>query len=258
MSQPQTPAAPQNTARLALALGIVGLILGASGLGYALYLGLSQVPSQLSSLPQVNQRPGQKTIRVEWTTSLNAKQDRFYPNSFTVNQGDNVTIILITNDTSDGHTFTMNLALRGLTSVNFQLNNSWKGLTSGPYIKPFHPATGTSPGGAPNGLDCCLANGGRYNPEANFTGPPTGCTDQNGASYTCNTQIMAGETCNAFATITPGPGPVGNNQPPCDLWSTSWMIVTVPGVYKFLCFFHQSAGMIGYLTVLPNAAYTPI
>jgi plastocyanin len=242
-SQPSAPTA-SSTGRIALAIGIVGLVLGASGLGYAVYLGQSQIPSQISTL-SVNVKPSDKTIRVEWETALNSGQDRFFPEFITVVQGDNLTIVLITNDTSDGHTFTIGLGMRNLpTSAVFQLNNSWTGQTTGPYIKPFHPA--------PNGLDCCLANGGRYNPEFNFTGIPTGCTDQNGNSYTCNTKNTGGGStyaCNAYA---PSTAPV-----PCSQWSSGWLgVVTVPGVYKFFCFFHQSAGMIGYLTVLPNS-YKP-
>jgi plastocyanin len=31
--------------------------------------------------------------------------------------------------------------------------------------------------------------------------------------------------------------------------------VTVPGVYRYFCFYHQSIGMFGWLVVLPNARY---
>src|SRR2546422_461580 len=47
MSQSQTAS---STGRTALALGVVALIIGASALGYAVYLGLSQLPSQLSAI----------------------------------------------------------------------------------------------------------------------------------------------------------------------------------------------------------------
>jgi len=239
MSQSQTVS---STGRTALALGVVALIIGASALGYAVYLGLSQVPSQISAL-SVDVTPSDKTIRVEWTTAFEAGQDRFYPNYITVAQGDNITILLITNDTIDGHTFTLPLGLRGLpSSALFQLNNSWTGLTSGPYTgfpKSVHPA--------PNGIDCCLANGGNYNPQDNFTGPPTGCLDQNGNSTPCNTRETnsTSYSCDAYSGKY------------CSLWSSGWLgPVTVPGVYKFYCFFHQTAGMIGYITVLPNKAFT--
>jgi len=111
MSQSTGPQASSSTGRMALAIGIVGLVLGASGLGYAVYLGQSQIPSQLSSLA-VNVTPSDKTVRVEWTTAFEAAQDRFEPQYITVAQGDNLTIILITNDTIDAHTFTISAAFR--------------------------------------------------------------------------------------------------------------------------------------------------
>ena len=211
-----------------MAIGIVALVLGASGLGYAVYLGQSQIPSQLSSLA-VNVKPSDKTVRVEWTTAFDAGQDRFEPQYITVAQGDNVTIMLITNDTGDAHTFTIGLALRNLgTTAQFVLNNSWIGLQSGQFI-----------------------TGPEHN--ANFTGKPTGCFDQNGQSVTCSTKKAASGTgstgaCNNTATTPPA----------CDLWSIGILgKVTVPGVYKFFCFYHQKAGMFGYLVVLPNTGYTP-
>ena len=223
MSQTTVPQASSSIGRIALAIGIVGLVLGASGLGYAVYLGQSQIPSQLSSV-SVNVKPSDKTIRVEWTTAFDAGQDRFEPQYITVAQGDNLTIILITNDTGDAHTFTIGLALRNLgTTAQFVLNNSWIGLQSGQYVTgPAH--------------------------NANFTGKPTGCFDQNGQSVTCSTQKAdsgTGATGNCNNTAT--------TPPKCDLWSIGVLgKVTVPGVYKFFCFYHQKAGMFGYLVVLPN------
>src|SRR5947208_1386185 len=225
MSQSTGPQASSSTGRMALAIGIVALVLGASGLGYAVYLGQSQIPSQLSSLA-VNVKPSDKTIRVEWTTAFDAGQDRFEPQYITVAQGDNVTIMLITNDTGDAHTFTIGLgALRNLgTTSEFVLNNSWIGLQSGQYI-----------------------TGSAHN--AYFAGKPTGCYDQNGQSVTCSTQKAASGT---------GPDGICDNTattpPACDLWSIGILgKVTVPGVYKFFCFYHQKGGMFGYLVVLPNA-----
>lgn len=233
MSQSMGSQTSSSTSRIALAIGIVGLVLGASGLGYAIYLGQSQLPSQLSAAT-VNVNPSGKNIRVEWTTSFDAGQDRFEPQYITVAQGDNLNITLITNDTSDAHTFTIGLALANLgQSAKFQLNNSWIGLSSGPYNK--------------NLLGQIPANG-------NFTGKPDGCFDQNGQPTACNTQKANSGT---------GPNGACNNklpagsQPACDLWSTGVLgVAKVPGVYEFQCFYHHSAGMIGYLIVLPNRAYT--
>src|SRR2546426_141153 len=189
MSQPQT--AP-STGRIALALGIVGLIIGATALGFAVYIGFSQLPSQLSAatanIPCATANQCNKTIRFDWFLSNQTGQDRFYSSEITLLQGDNVTLLLITNDTTDAHTFTMGLGLRGFSgSVIFQMNNSWTGLSSGDLVKQVN---------------------------GNFTGGPTGCTDSNGQDITCNTQK---------ADTGTGPNGACNNTalnpPPCDLWS---------------------------------------
>ncbi len=239
MSQSQTAA----TGRTALAIGVVALIIGASALGYAVYLGLSQLPSELSAVTvnvpcSTSQPCANKTIRVDWTLD-DSGQDRFNPQYATVIQGDNLTIMFITNDTTDAHTFTLNLGLRGFSSSTlFQLNNSWTGLSSGDFILPGTPG---------------------YN--LNFTGKPDGCTDNNGGAVACNTQKMD-DTANG------GTGPNGacnntlenpptSSAPPCDLWSIGYLgVVTVPGVYEFHCFYHQKGGMIGYITVLPNKGFS--
>src|SRR5438046_1715285 len=241
MSQSQ---AASSTGRTALAIGVVALIIGASALGYAVYLGLSQLPSQLSSVsvdkPCSTAQPcANKTFRVDWFLSNQTGQDRFYPSDITVLQGDNITIILVTNDTTDAHTFTINLGLRGFSSSTFfQLNNSWTGLSSGDFITPGTPG---------------------YN--LNFTGKPDGCMDNNGNTVACNTQKMD-DTANG------GTGPNGDcnntlenpptsSAPPCDLWSVGYLgVVNTPGVYKFFCFYHQKGGMFGYITVLPNKGFS--
>jgi len=241
MSQSQTSS---STGRTALTVGVVALISGASALGYAVYLGLSQLPSQLSAVTvnvpcSTSQPCADKTIRIDWTLD-DSGQDRYNPQYVTVVQGDNLTIILITNDTTDAHTFTINLGLRGFSSSTFfQLNNSWTGLSSGGFITPGTPG---------------------YN--LNFTGKPDGCMDNNGNTVACNTQKMD-DTANG------GTGPNGacnntlenppaSSAPPCDLWSIGYLgVVTVPGVFEFHCFYYQKGGMIGYITVLPNKGFSP-
>src|SRR5438105_14476575 len=110
MSQSQTAS---STGRAALALGVVALIIAASAVRYAVYLGLSKLPSQLSAVTvnvpcSTSQPCADKTIRIDWTLD-DSGQDRYNPQYVTVVQGDNLTIILITNDTTDAHTFTINL-----------------------------------------------------------------------------------------------------------------------------------------------------
>jgi len=196
---------------MALAVGIIALVLGASALGYAVYLGQSQLPSQISAI-SVNVKPSDKTIRIDWTLD-DTGQDRFNPQYVTVAQGDNLTIVLITNDTGDAHTFTIGLELRGFSSAKFQLNDSASGLLSGQFTNP---------------------------PDQIFTGPPgDSCFDNTGTQYTCTVDEMGTPNC---------------NPAPCfGLSSTGWLgPVTVPGVYKFFCFYHQKGGMFGYLVFLPN------
>ena len=122
---------------------------------------IASLNQSLQSLPQVNEVPRNAAIRVEWLNTFNSNQDRFYPEYITVAQGDNLSLVFISNDTLDAHAFTIGLSFRGLPGAAFQLNNSWTGLSSGPFLTPAN---------------------------TNFTGRPTGCIDQNGISVTCNTQ----------------------------------------------------------------------
>ena len=225
MSENPTPKPTQSLARLALVIAIIGLILGGGALAYVIYE--AQTGGFASQGTGINVKPStQRTIHIDWTNTDPTALDRFFPNEITVFQGDNITIIFSTNDTSDGHSFTVGLNLRGIIgSAQFQLNNSWVGQWSGPYTKiPF----------------------------VNFTGPATGCSDQNGAIYVCSQTLH-----NVNATTTPGyrcNATISTTR--CNLWSTGVLQPTVPGTYQFHCYFHQKVGMIGYLVVLPNKGYT--
>ena len=75
---------------------------------------------------------------------------------------------------------------------------------------------------------------------ATFAGNATGCM-VNGQGVPCNTtgSCTVGITaCNVTSSGTFGP-------------------VTVPGVYRFFCLYHQALGMFGFLIVLPNRGYAP-
>ena len=271
MSESQSGGPSSNSSsvtNLALAVGIIGLILGGAGFAYAVYIG--QTSASASSLPSVNEKPTNVTVRVEWLNVLNSGQDRFNPDFFTVAQGDTVIIIFETNDTTDAHTFTLGLTVGGFSGAQFVLNNSWPGVTSGPYIKNLTPLG---------------------NPKFNYTQFPTDCTNGTGTPVPCNTQNSPQDLCNPSATppVNPpacgtlcsassppgsclssskpcdGSGPCTCNGLPnnvalndaanCNLWSTGSFVATVPGVYKYFCFYHQVVGMFGYLTVLPNLAF---
>jgi plastocyanin len=101
----------------------------------------SLLSSKLSSLPEVDQAPQTRNIHVEWSNTENAGQDRFFESTIVVNQGDNVSITFIANDT-DAHTFTLE------SPYNFQINATVPGTMD--YLKNetsfTTPATNNSPG----------------------------------------------------------------------------------------------------------------
>jgi len=101
----------------------------------------SLLSSKLSSLPEVNQAPQTRNIKIEWSNTENAGQDRFFESTIVVNQGDNVSITFIANDT-DAHTFTLE------SPYDFQINGTVPGTLD--YLRnetPFTtPATNNSPG----------------------------------------------------------------------------------------------------------------
>ena len=72
---------------------------------------------------------------------------------------------------------------------------------------------------------------------ATFAGNATGCMI-NGQGVPCNTT----GSCNAGITA-------------CNVTSSGSFTVTVPGVYRFFCIYHQALGMFGFLIVLPNRGY---
>jgi plastocyanin len=71
-----------------------------------------------------------------------------------------------------------------------------------------------------------------------FAGYATGCM-VDGRGVPCNTTGQ----CNAGITA-------------CNVTSTGSFTVTVPGVYRFFCIYHQALGMFGFLIVLPNREYS--
>jgi plastocyanin len=75
--------------------------------------------------------------------------------------------------------------------------------------------------------------------EALITTPANNCMD-GGQSVPC-TQLLTGGTGGSIGNIS---GHIS-------------FTVTVPGVYRFFCFYHQGIGMFGWLIVLPNADYKP-
>ena len=120
-------------ALLALFTVIVIVVAGATAIGYnygtsavnqgqsnstalnALQSQVNSLQSKLSTLPVMNQTPIIRNIKIEWSNTENAGQDRFFESTITVNQGDTVAITFVSNDT-DAHTFTLE------SPYNFQIN----------------------------------------------------------------------------------------------------------------------------------------
>jgi plastocyanin len=96
--------------------------------------------SKLSSLPEVNQAPQTRNIRIEWSNTENAGQDRFFESTIVVNQGDNVSITFLANDT-DAHTFTLE------SPYDFQINGTVPGTRD--YLKNETPFTTTATNNSP-------------------------------------------------------------------------------------------------------------
>jgi plastocyanin len=76
---------------------------------------VNNIQSKLSTLPTMNQAPVVRNIKVEWSNTENAGQDRYYEPIIEVNQGDTVAITFVSND-SDAHTFTLE------SPYDFQMN----------------------------------------------------------------------------------------------------------------------------------------
>ncbi len=211
MSTTQTTTGPKGS-QAALVIGIIGVILGAAALGYSVYLGQTQVPSQISSLPQINQRPeSNRTILLDWVSSYDSGLDRFAPPFITIAQGDTVFLTFVSNDTDDGHTFTMSCTFSRGCPANgqFRMNASITG--------QINAVT-----------------------EFVFTGTARSCLDQNGAAVpNCDSQ----SSVRTFGTK-------GN------LTATGVFTAVNPGIYKFVCEYHQQFGMFGFLVVLPNKGFT--
>lgn len=164
-----------SSTRTAMAVAIVALVLGAASLGYTVYLGVFSVPNQFSTYPSVNQPRTTWNITIDWVSTYDSGQDRFSPQYITIAQGDTVMLTFISNDTSDGHTFTMRLPTS--TPGNFQLNNS--------AIGQLNVLT---------------------QPETVFTTSARNCSDQNGSPVTCQTTGTIGNLTarGSFSVSTPG------------------------------------------------------
>ncbi len=187
----------------------------------------------VASIPMIDQQPQTRHIFVEWGTLIST-QDRFFPQTIIVNQGDTVNLTFESNDTDGAHTFTIN-APTGPNGTNqiTQLNETVPGqhiyyppLQAGPQygIKVTGHATGCSTMG--QSVPCNTAGG---------------CSINNGPLTTCIGSWMLPKNQNETASVHA---------------STTFGPLRAPGVYEFTCTYHMNIGMVGYLIVLPNKGYT--
>ena len=122
----------------ALIVAVIALILGISAIGYAAYL-QSQVgsaQSAASSIPKINQPVKTWNITMEWTNTVSSGQDRFNPQFLTIAQGDTVRITFLSNDTADGHTFTIQLPT-GIFQLNDSLPGQEKEIKDDTHFNPY-------------------------------------------------------------------------------------------------------------------------
>jgi hypothetical protein len=240
-------------AQATFAVAIIALIVGlvAIAMPFISPPEAATTPVNTSSIPVVNQMPATRIIVMEWEATLPSTQDRWFPQSIVINQGDTIFLTLIVNDTDGAHTFTM-LAPTGaggalqLTQINMSMVGQWM----------YHPPAEAGP---QDGIE--------------VAGAPVGCSLM-GQNVTCNetTNLAAGSCSLSGCTIAGGCSINGGPLGPC---TGSWMLksnqteiaeiqttltlgpFTAPGVYRFFCFYHQEIGMVGFITVLPNSGYVP-
>jgi len=102
---------------------------------------LSNLQSAISTMPAMNETPTTRNVLLEWAMDP-AGLDSFYPNLIIVNQGDTVALTFVSNDTGDGHSFTLIDE-----SYNFQINLTTQGLQNALNGQNFTtPPTDNSPG----------------------------------------------------------------------------------------------------------------
>ena len=231
-----------RAAQGALAVAVIALIVALAALAIPM-LGMTAAPQQQpsmvpSQIPVVDQKPVTRLITMEWEATLPSLQDRWFPQTIIVNQGDSVSLTLIINDTDGAHTFTIDGptgpgGAEQLTQVNMTMPGQWM----------YHPPREPNP----------------YN-GTESQGPATGCSLM-GQSVDCSTFGLTGG-CSING------GPLG-------MCTGSWLLnstqkeiaeiqafvtfgpLTTPGVYRYFCTYHQDIGMIGFLIVQPNEGYVP-
>lgn len=243
----------------AIGVAVIAIIIAGASLSFALsamnsYNTANSQIRQISgsiagisnSTAAYNQPPQKVAVKIDWCNNDPTGQDRFCPNEIVVYQGDIVQLLFIHNDT-DAHTFTL------LTSpYNFQINASAAGMrdflnnqtiagdcsNSGSYaqesagISDIYCVSGSSL--LPSSVAGNFLVAQNVNPAE--PGGPTGVP----------LVILPVDNKVHFDYINISSGAV-------EIWGIGAFQATQPGIYEFICHYHVSNGMFGYLIVLPNA-----
>jgi plastocyanin len=243
----------------ALAVAVIAIIVAFAGIGVVYQsigsqsASLSTVNNQLNSLHSqvtsylatVNIPPKTLAYKVDWCNTDNTGEDRFCPQSIVVDQGDNVQILFIHNDT-DAHTFTLLTA-----PYFFQINASSAGMHN--FLTNQYNADNCSNSGtyaqeqANVSAIYCVSGNSLLKSGLSFViaQNPTPAIPLNGSSVI----ILKVDNMVHFVNTTAA----AINSTKTEIWGIGSFQASVPGVYEYFCHYHVSNGMFGYLVVLPNA-----
>ncbi|MFI5450509.1 MAG: hypothetical protein ACHQ03_12175 [Candidatus Bathyarchaeia archaeon] len=244
----------------AIAVAVIAIIIAFAGIGVvyqsigAQSASLSTVASQLNSLhsqvtnslASVNTPPKSIAYKVDWCNTDNTGEDRYCPGVIVVNQGDDVQILFIHNDT-DAHTFTMDTS-----PYFFQINASSAGMHN--FLTNQFNAGNCSNSGTPAQQQAnvsaiyCVSGNSLLPAGQDFViaqNPTPAVPLSNGTGIT----ILKVDNMVHFVNTTAA----AINASAIEIWGIGSFQASTPGVYEYFCHYHVSNGMFGYLVVLPNA-----
>lgn len=243
----------------AIGVAVIAIVIAGASLSFALSA-MSELNTANSQIHQIsgsiagisnstaayNQPPQKVAVKVDWCNTDPTGQDRFCPSQIVVYQGDIVQLLFIHNDT-DAHTFTL------LTSpYNFQINASAAGMRD--FLNNQTIAGSCSNGGSyaqeSSGLSgvYCVSGSSLLSPSVagNFLVAQNVNPANPGGANGVPLVILPVDNQVHFDYINMTSGAV-------EIWGIGAFQATQPGVYEFICHYHVSNGMFGYLIVLPNA-----
>lgn len=250
---------------LLVAFAAIGISFAGIGGGGASNSAVTSVANQVSSLNSevstlnaqvsngtVNVQPSTVAYKIDWCNADNTGQDRYCPNVITVDQGDVVQILFISNDT-DIHTFTL------LTPpYSFQINASAAGLHD--FLNDQNVPGSCSNSGSPSQQTADIS--GTYCVSGKSLLTPSELSSLGAGTYGV---AQNPNPASPIAGVTPLLLPVDNqahfdnvssamqSTGSIEMWGIGAFQATAPGIYEFFCHYHVSNGMFGYLVVLPNS-----